>query len=96
MPNRIRRILMLYTSGTRGGPQRLEILSILSKKPENTNVIAGKLGIDYKTAQHHMRVLEKAGFVSPAGKKYGNEYTLSPLVPKSLVREISRRSRGSA
>ena len=96
MPDRIRRILMLYTSGTRGGPQRLEILNILAKRPENTNAIAGKLGIDYKTAQHHLRVLEKAGIILPAGKKYGNDYTLSPIVPKSLVKEISKRSRSSA
>ena len=69
--------------GTRGGPVRLRILAMLAKRGMNTNQISTRLGIDYKTAQHHMRVLEKSGFVTRKSSGNENVYSLSELVRSS-------------
>ena len=86
----LQRTLKLYLSGTRGGPLRLQILMVLAETPSNINAIAKALSIDYKTAQHHIRVLEKSGLITSAGRKYDNAYTLSAVLRLNhrLVAEI--------
>ena len=87
----LKRTLMLSLAGTRGGFARLNILLMLERKPSNINEIAKNLSIDYKTAQHHIRVLEKSGLIVSSGKKYGNNYELSALlkINKNMLKEIS-------
>lgn len=86
----LRRILHMHLSGTRGGPVRLKILLMLQKKPHNINELATKISLDYKTVQHHIRVLHKSGFIIPAGKKYANSYSLAEIIRinKRLLNEI--------
>lgn len=69
----------------------MQILLLLQKKPHNVNEISKELGIDYKTAEYHMRVLAKSGLVRSAGKKYANVYELSTLLRanKRLLKEFS-------
>lgn len=90
-PGIFRRTLMLSLAGTRGGPARLRILLLLQQKPRNVNEIAKELGVDYKTAEYHVRVLDKSGFVSSAKKKYANAYELSTLLKanRHLLKEFS-------
>lgn len=76
----LKRTLALSLAGTRGGPVRLEILLLIEKKSRNINDLAKELALDYKTVQHHMRVLHKSGFVIPSGKKYGNSYRLAEII----------------
>ncbi len=87
----LRRILHMHLSGTRGGPVRLNILLLLERKPHNINEIATKLSLDYKTIQHHIRVLHKSGFIIPAGRKYANSYSLAEIIRinKKLLKEIN-------
>ena len=67
-------------AGTRGGVTRIEIIKLLRERPYNTNQLHEKLGLDYKTIQHHMRMLVNGNIVtSGEGKKYGSMYFLSPL-----------------
>ena len=86
----LKRILILYLTGTRGGPIRLEILMLIRKAPENTNILSKKLGLDYKTVQHHIRVLEKANLIISSKKKYNNCYELSTLLKSNnqIIEEI--------
>ena len=67
-------------SGTRGGIPRLRILMLLKESEKNINQISRSLFMDYKTAQHHVRVLEKACLIMSQGKKYDNSYALSEIL----------------
>ncbi len=65
--------------GTRGGPMRLRILEEISRKPRNTNEISKAIGIDYKTAEYHLRVLKENGLVTESGSSYGSKFSVSPF-----------------
>ncbi len=68
----LRRLLWYLLGGTRGGPNRAEIIKILQNRPCNANQLAETLRVDYKTVQHHIRILEENGLVSLANKgSYG-------------------------
>ncbi len=86
----LRRTLLLLITGTRGGIVRLRILVLLDKKPRNINELAAVLQLDYKTVQHHIRVLEKANLIKSSRKAYGNTYCLSDLLKayKSVIGEL--------
>lgn len=75
--NPFERIAYWLLLGSKGGRNRARILSILDENPLNSHRLAEKLGLDYKTMQHHLNVLEENGFVNGVGKKYGKMYMLS-------------------
>ena len=54
----------------------------------NIDEISKNLSVDYKTAQHHIRVLEKSGLIASKRKTYDNSYTLSALLNKKLLKEF--------
>ncbi|MEM2138264.1 MAG: winged helix-turn-helix domain-containing protein [Candidatus Anstonellaceae archaeon] len=80
-------------SGTRGGLNRVRMLQLLFARPYNLNQIATKLGMDYKTAAHHLEVLAESGLVQPGEKKYGGLYFPSEFAKGNigLLREIWKR-----
>jgi DNA-binding transcriptional ArsR family regulator len=65
--------------GTRGGQNRVRIISQLRNKPSNTHQLSKDLGLDYKGIQHHLNTLEKNNLVTKLGAKYGVTYFVSPL-----------------
>ncbi|MCA1812471.1 MAG: winged helix-turn-helix domain-containing protein [Halobacteriales archaeon] len=81
----MRRVLWHLLGGTRGGPLRIRILRALRDRPLNTNQLAVRLGIDYKTAQHHLRVLTENRLVSPTGQGYGAVYLLTKDFEESMA-----------
>jgi DNA-binding transcriptional ArsR family regulator len=90
-----RRLLMYLLVGTKGGFNRLQIIKLIHEEPLNPNKIGEKLGLDYKTVQHHLKILRENSIVvtsSPSGT-YGAMYFLSPYVEKNiaLVDEIWAR-----
>ena len=89
-PNALRRAMRIYFQGSRGGPPRLRILLALEKKLMNINQISRELSIDYKTAQYHVRNLEKSGIVTSSGKGYDNPYVISALLAndKAFLKEL--------
>jgi DNA-binding transcriptional ArsR family regulator len=80
----LKRVLWHLLGGTRGGPMRIRILALLRDRPYNTNQVSAMLKIDYKTAEHHLRVLTENRIVSPTGAKYGAVYILTPDMEESL------------
>ena len=70
----LKRILWHLLGGTRGGPLRIRILLALFDRPYNTNQLAVLLGADYKTIQHHLRVLVENRVVELRGAGYGATY----------------------
>jgi len=69
--------------GSRGGANRIRIMSTLRKNPSNKNQLATELGIDYKNIQHHIKVLEGNNLVRKIGNHYGMKYYVSMLFENS-------------
>ena len=88
-----RRLLWFVFAGSRGGLNRLKIISQLKKNPLNTNQLATKLGLDYKAIQHHIRVLEKNNLITKVGEKYGVTYFISSFLEVNMetLDEIERK-----
>jgi len=65
-------------AGTRGGETRVLIVTALKEKPMNANQLAKNLKLDYKTIQHHVRILLANQIISAVNKgKYGAVYFVS-------------------
>jgi DNA-binding transcriptional ArsR family regulator len=89
-----RRLLWYLLGGTRGGPNRVEILKALRDRPLNANQLAGSVHLDYKTIEHHVRVLEENGLVTTSEKgAYGAVLFLTPRMEEAwpLLEEIWAR-----
>lgn len=70
-------IINYIFTGMKGGMNRVEIIKILSKNKLNANQIKEKTGLDYKTVQHHIRLLLKNRFIVASGQKYGAVYSIT-------------------
>jgi len=74
----IKKLLYWLVAGSRGGENRARILMLVRDKPMNVKQIADRLGLDYKTVQHHLEVLNKHLLLDSIGEGYGMAYTISP------------------
>lgn len=79
-----RRLLWFVFAGSRGGLNRLRIITALKEKPQNTNQLANELGLDYKAIQHHINVLEKNNFILKEGEKYGITFFISTFLEVNM------------
>jgi DNA-binding transcriptional ArsR family regulator len=89
-----KRVLMYLLVGSKGGPNRLQMISILKDEPMNANRMGERLGLDYKTVQHHLKILtENNVVVTNASGTYGAMYFLTPYLERHLpvVEEIRAR-----
>jgi len=74
-----RRMMVYIFVGSRGGQNRARIVQMLRSDPSNPNKISEKLQLDYKTVQHHIRMLEQNGVIVASSKgSYGAVYFLTP------------------
>ena len=66
-------------AGSRGGTNRARIIEALHDRPYNVNQLSLELDLDYKTIQHHIKVLEDHDILvnSSEEKKYGAMIFLS-------------------
>jgi predicted transcriptional regulator len=85
---------MYLLVGTKGGANRVQMIKLLKDEPMNANKIGERLDLDYKTIQHHLKILQENNIVvtSTAGS-YGAMYFLTPYVEKhiSVIEEIWAR-----
>ena len=79
-----KRLLWFVFAGSRGGINRLKIISILKDRPQNTNQLAKEMGLDYKAIQHHITVLEKNNLITREGEKYGITYFISTFLEVNM------------
>jgi predicted transcriptional regulator len=78
-----RRIMVYMFIGTRGGQNRVRIVETLKSEPSNSNQLSEKLNLDYKTIQHHLKMLEQNGVIVPSEKgAYGAVFFLTPYFEK--------------
>jgi DNA-binding transcriptional ArsR family regulator len=81
----LKRLLWYLFAGTRGGPSRAEIIRALQNRPCNANQLAQVLRVDYKTIQHHVRVLEENGLIVASEKgTYGAVLFLTSKMEEAL------------
>ena len=79
-----KRLLWFVFVGSRGGLNRLKIVSIIKETPLNANQLAKELGLDYKAIQHHLKVLEKNNIITKTGEKYGVTYFVSTFLEVNM------------
>ena len=79
-----KRLLWFVFAGSRGGLNRLKIISKLKENPFNTNQLAKEMGLDYKAIQHHIRVLEKNNMITKVGEKYNVTYFISTYLEVNM------------
>jgi len=80
----IRRIIWWVFTGNRGGTNRVRLVAVLKEQPQNANQLAQRLGMDYKTVRHHLRVLLKNRMVTEVGEGYGAMYFVSPELEQNF------------
>jgi DNA-binding transcriptional ArsR family regulator len=75
----MKRVLWYLIAGSRGGTNRARIIQALHDRPYNVNQLSLELDLDYKTIQHHIKVLEDHNILvnSNEEKKYGAMIFLS-------------------
>jgi predicted transcriptional regulator len=88
-----KRLLWFVFAGSRGGLNRLKIISKLRENPFNTNQLAKEMGLDYKAIQHHIKVLEKNNMITKVGEKYNVTYFISTYLEVNMeaFEEIERK-----
>jgi DNA-binding transcriptional ArsR family regulator len=85
MPDReAKRLLWYLFAGSRGGENRIRIIDLIKEQPHNINQLAEALGIDYKSVQHHIGVLEKNNMVTKVGERYGVIYFISNYLEANI------------
>jgi DNA-binding transcriptional ArsR family regulator len=74
------RIMWYIFAGMRGGTTRIKLVEFLMERPSNMNQISKELGMDYKTIQHHVKILKENKIIVAEEKKYGTTYFPSALL----------------
>ena len=80
----VKRLLWFIFVGSRGGINRLRIISLLKEKPLNINQLAKELHLDYKATQHHIKILTKNNLITSVGEKYGIIYFISTFLEVNM------------
>ena len=99
MDKHVRRLLMHLFTGTAGGFTRLRMVMILLEQPCNTNQLAARAGLDYKTVQRHLQVMQKNNLVSRLDDGYGAIFRVSNLLEHNIctleyvIEKLEARSR---
>jgi len=79
-----KRLLWFVFTGSKGGLNRIRLISVIRKTPLNANQLAKELGLDYKAIQHHVTVLEKNNLITRVGEKYGAIFFISTFLEVNL------------
>ncbi|VVC05728.1 Bacterial regulatory protein, arsR family [uncultured archaeon] len=79
-----KRLLWFVFTGSKGGLNRIRLISVIRKTPLNANQLAKELGLDYKAIQHHVNVLEKNNLITRVGEKYGSTFFISTFLEVNL------------
>lgn len=77
------RLMYWLLEGTKGGPTRVRLLALLAKKPANAHRLAISSGLDYRTVEHHLKLLTQNMLVQSIGNGYGKAYCVHDDVLRS-------------
>jgi len=82
--DQFRKHLLHLIYGTKGGYTRVRIIQLILKRPFNANQLTKELALDYKTVQHHLRVMLENDIITSSKIKYGAVYFASHLLKDNL------------
>ena len=93
----LRRLLWYLLGATRGGEMRARLIYAIRMEPSNMNQLAKRLGVEYRTIQHHIEVLKKNSLVDSRGERYGMTYFLNPWMEAHIAvfEEVCKKLRFS-
>ena len=77
LPGKMNRILWWLIAGSKGGANRASMIMSLKDSPCNAHQLSERLSLDYKTVQHHLRILDENRLVVSQGGGYGKVYFLA-------------------
>lgn len=81
----MKHILYYLLIGTRGGETRIRIINSIIKKPKNANQLSSDLSLDYKTVQHHLKILTENKVLKLVNEgSYGAVYFLSEYMEQNI------------
>ena len=80
----MKQLLYYLVIGTRGGETRAKIINSIIKKPMNANQLALELNLDYKTVQHHLKILIDNKILKILNEGYGAVYFLSDYLEQNI------------
>ena len=63
---------------------RTRIMLSLIEKPKNANQLCGELNVNYRTIDHHLKVLLENDLITVMGDGYGKTYFPGPSVEKNI------------
>jgi len=63
---------------------RIKIIRSLIEDPKNANRLSSSLGVNYRTIEHHMKVLLSNNLVLVEGSGYGKVYFPSPVLTSNI------------
>ena len=71
-------------TGMSGRYTRMKIICAITEEPMNSLELSKKLGVDYKTIQHNIKVLESNNLIVRTGTGYGDIFFPSELISSNL------------
>ena len=81
----IKHLLLYILTGTRGGWTRAKIINSLKQKPSNIHQLSKELNLDYKTIQHHIKMLLKNHLISSLNQdSYARAYIISEELEQNV------------
>jgi DNA-binding transcriptional ArsR family regulator len=83
--------------GSRGGYTRARIIRALMEKPMNKHQLSRELGLNYKTVEHHIRILVEHHIVEPSSPgRYGSVFYIHRVAMARIrdLEELVRRALG--
>ena len=80
----VKKLFSEVFTGMQGRYSRLKIILALAEDPLNTFQLSKKLGNDYKSVQHNIKILEKNHLIEKVGNDYGGMFFISDLLSNNL------------
>ena len=80
----VKKLLSEVFTGMQGRYTRLKIILALAEDPSNTFQLSKKLGYDFKSVQHNIKILEKNNLIEKVGKNYATMFFISELMSSNL------------
>lgn len=83
-------------AGSKGAGNRLRLIGLLMNKPMNLHELSKEAGLNYKTTQHHVNLLDEHRLVSKAGNKYGQVFFISDQLKEhdALLKKLLESKNG--
>lgn len=79
---------------------RARIMQSIMEEPKNANQLSKEVGVNYRTVEHHLKVLMENSLITSQGDGYGMVYFLSPAASRNIeiiekvFKETFRKSDG--